>query len=620
MTDTLYRYYEQELHYFRQQSQEFAKRYPAAAGRLQLEPTRSVDPHVERLIESFAFLAGRIHKRLDDDFPEITDALLGVLYPHYLAPIPSTAIVQFEPEPANVQPTGIEIKRHTRLHTQKLGDVACQYRTCYPVTLWPLKLSEAQLVTPPFPEGVRAPSEAAAAIRLRITCQADARFPQLSLEKLRFYLCADQQLGGRLYELLFNHVTAVEFRSADGGEPVSRLLEPQDCLAQAGFDRDEGLLPYNNQSFLGYRLLSEMFSFPDKFLFFDLGGWREVRESGMQKSVDVLLYLDRAPAGLEREVNSSLFRLGCTPIVNLFPHTAEPITLSYKKTQYPVTPDYRRQHAYEVYSIEEVYTADSQSPRVYKPFYDFRHADSGNGDSGREQPEAYYLPSRRHSNRPDDHGADVDLQLVDLNLDPHTHGEETLVVRCLCTNRELPIQLQHAGDRLRFELETAAPLRAIRCLRSPTTPLRPPLRRHAQWRLVSHLALNHLSISDPAESKQALQEMLRLYDFSESETAQQLAAVNSQLIDGIDRVSSRRVSGRVGGALEGGVCRGIEMTIDFDEEKYAGTCGFLFAAVLERFFALYASINSFTQMVATIDNGKSLIRRWPPRAGETQLL
>lgn len=618
MSDTLYRYYEQELHEFRQQSQEFARRYPAAAGRLQLEPTRSVDPHVERMIEAFAFLAGRIHKRLDDDLPEFTDGLLSVLYPHYLAPIPSMSIVQFEPEPSNVQPTGVEIERHTRLHTQRVGDTACQFRTCYPVTLWPVRLTQAASLTPPFPEGVRAPSEAAAAIRLRIECHSEVRFSQLALDRLRFYLCADQQLGGKLYELLFNHVTAVQFLPADSdASAVPLLLEPHECLQPVGFERDEGVLPYTNQSFPGYRLLTEVFSFPEKFMFFDLGGWRRVAEAGFHAQADVVLYLDRPPFDLEHEIDASLFRLGCTPIVNLFEHTAEPITLNHRRPQYRVTPDYRRQHAFEIYSVDRVYTSDAQSPREYKPFYDFRHDNAWNPQ---HDPQAYWLASRTASNRPDDQGTDIDLKLVDLNFDPHRQGDETLVVRCTCTNRDLPIQLQHAGEHLRFELESAVPLRSVICLRSPTTPMRPPRRRHAQWRLISHLALNHLSISDPVEAKETLQEMLRLYDFSSPESVQPLCAMNSQLIDGIDRVSSRRISGRVGGTLDGGVCRGIEITVDFDEEKFAGLGAFLFAAVLERFFGLYASINSFTQMVATTAGGENLIRRWPPRAGETPLV
>lgn len=155
MSDTLFQYYEQELQFFRRQGQEFAVRHPAAAGRLQLEANRSVDPHVERLIESFAFLTSRIQKKLDDDFPEITDALLNVLYPHYLAPIPSLAMVQLAGEPANIKPTGLAVPRHSRMHTNQIDGVACQYRTCYDVNIWPVEVIEAEAIAPPFPAAVK---------------------------------------------------------------------------------------------------------------------------------------------------------------------------------------------------------------------------------------------------------------------------------------------------------------------------------------------------------------------------------------------------------------------------------------------------------------------------------
>src|SRR5947208_12377181 len=154
MSEALYSYYERELLFIRQLSQEFAKQYPSAAGRLLLEPNRSVDPHVERLIESFAALAGRVHHKLDDEFPELTDALLGVLYPHYLAPVPSMSIIQFDLDAGRAQlPNGFLIDRHSRLHTQPVGDLPCKFRTAYPVTLWPVELTGAKLLPPPFPPG-----------------------------------------------------------------------------------------------------------------------------------------------------------------------------------------------------------------------------------------------------------------------------------------------------------------------------------------------------------------------------------------------------------------------------------------------------------------------------------
>src|ERR1700680_421457 len=104
MSEPLFPYYERELVFLRQLAQDFARRYPAAAGRLLLEPNRSTDPHIERLIESFALLAGRIHHKLDDEFPELTEALLNILYPHYLAPVPSMSIVEFMLDPTRGPP------------------------------------------------------------------------------------------------------------------------------------------------------------------------------------------------------------------------------------------------------------------------------------------------------------------------------------------------------------------------------------------------------------------------------------------------------------------------------------------------------------------------------------
>ena len=219
-----------------------------------------------------------------------------------------------------------------------------------------------------------------------------------------------------------------------------------------------------------------------------------------------------------------------------------------------------------------------------------------------------------------DDGTDVYLRLVDLNFDPHRPATAALVVHTTCTNRDLPIKLQQSGNSLAFELESAVPLRRIRCLHTPTAPRRPPLRRHAQWRLISHLALNHLSITDPVEGRATLQEILRLYDFSNPQDGQQRDAVNRQIIEGITAVNSQRVVGRTGGPTAGGFCRGVEVTIELDEQKYLGTGAFLFACVLERFLGLYASVNSFTQLVAKMKEGNGVLKKWPPRAGETQIL
>lgn len=619
MTATLYPYYEKELIFIRQLAQEFAKLYPAAAGRLLLEPTRSADPHTERLIESFALLSGRIHNKLDDEFPELTDALLGVLYPHYLAPVPSMALVQFELDPTRGQlPKGFQIAKHSRVQTAPIGNQACIFRTGYPVTLWPLEVTSAQLQSPPFPGGFSPPPRTAAALRIQFRVLSQMKFADLSLDKLRLYLSGENQIVASLYELLFNHVTQVVFRSAEEGVKVDPVVfTPDQVISPVGFEKEDALLPYPPRSFPGYRLLTEFFAFPHKYNFLDLGGWGKACQAGFKTKLEVTFFLNRNIKALEEWIEASTFRLGCTPIINLFEQVAEPIPVTQLKHEYRVVPNVGAPLGNEVYSIDSVSSTDPASNNTieYQPFYSFRH-----GKDRRNQ-QAFWHAARRPALRTGDTGSEVFLSLVDLSLEPRIPSDATLIIHTTCTNRNLPNQLVHAGENLYLELVAAAPLQRIRCLRIPSSPLHPPLRRGAYWGLMSHLNLNHLSISDPVEGRHALQEILRLYDFSDPEAGQQqMAEVTRQIIEGIASVSSRRVVGRTGAGPAGGFCRGLEITIDFDEQKYVGTGMFLFASVLERFLGLYVSINSFTQFIAKSKQREGVIKKWPPRTADHQLL
>lgn len=617
MSDALFPYYEGELLFIRELAREFSQQYPAAAGRLMLETGRSVDPHVERLIQSFALLTARIRNKLDDEFPELTDALFSVLYPHYLAPVPSLALLQFDLDQVRAKPpTGVAIPAGSMLHTQRVGDIACKYQTCYPLTLWPVALIEAKLQAPPFPPGINAPPHTVAALRLRFETPTDVPFSKQTLQKLRLYLHGDAGLVSTLYDLIFNHTVQVVMRPLDGKPPPPPLvMDPQRCLHQVGFEADEGLLPYPPQAFRGYRLLTEYFTFPFKFHFVDLSGWEQVRQAGAGRQVEVVLFLNRTLNRLEQILDASMFRLGCTPVVNLFPHTAEPIPLTQTKYEYKIVPAVAQPTGYEVYSVEAVTGTSQAGDRLYRPFYSFRHG----GD--RQNRQAFWYASRRPSLREADKGTDVYLNLVDLGFDPHTPADSVLVVRTYCSNRDLPQKLPRNGEEVRFEPEFAAPVSRIRCLRNPTVPQRPPpQRRGTWWRLLSHLNLNHLSLANTHEGLPALQEMLRLYDFTDARLDAHAAGVTRQLIDGITGLECRRVVARTGGPTSSGFCRGLEVRLTFDEQKYVGSSVFLFASVLERFLALYVTMNSFSQLAARTSQAENDFKRWPPRAGEQPVL
>ena len=475
MTEALFPYYERELIFIRQFAQDFAKQYPAAAGRLRLEPTQSIDPHIERLIEAFALLTGRVHHKLDDEFPELTDALLGLLYPHYLAPVPSMAIVQFELDTERAElPDGFHIERNSTLATPAIGDGVCKYRTGYPTTLWSIAVTGAELLTAPFPAGLQPPARSPAALSLRLECQGNLNLADLSLDRLRFYLGGENHIVARMYGLLFNHATQVVFRSPSAGDRLPQFtIAPSKCLFQVGFGAEEILLPYPRRSFPGYCLLTELFSFPAKFQFLDLGGFAQLRQAGYEKDVEVVIFFNQPVGSLQQAVDADTFRLGCVPAINLFEQTAEPIDLNQLRYEYRVVPDVARPLSTEVYSVDAVSSIDPVTSQVteYQPFYSIRHSVSA------DAPHPFWYATRRPAADGDDRGTDLFLTLVDLDFNPSRPGSDTLVVRTTCTNRNLPDQLHRLGDQLPLKLEAAAPLTRIRCLRTPSRTLRPPLRR-----------------------------------------------------------------------------------------------------------------------------------------------
>lgn len=624
MRDELLGYYERELGYFRQMGAEFARKYPKIAGRLLLEPDKCEDPHVERLIEAFAFLAGRIHLKMDDEFPEITESLLNVLYPHYLAPIPSMSIAQFSLDSQQGKlTTGYAIERETVLYSRPIQGTPCRFRTCYPVTVWPIEITAATLESADPVDSKGKWSRAVLKITLR--CLNDTRLSELTLgedgsrliESLRFYLNGEPQLVYPLYEMIFNNAVGVELRPAyqkkKSGSP-QRLPSPivlsPAALKTVGFQPDEGMLPYTARSFAGYRLLTEYFAFPEKFLFFDVTELNRAAREGFGEEFDILIHLrDVTPPRLG--VDRSAFQLGCAPIVNLFRKIAEPIHLTHFQTEYRVIPDIHRQMATEIYSIDSVTTTDPylQQSRQFQPFYSLRHTYDA------EQDRTFWYATRRPSERSDDTGTEVYLSLVDMEFNPNVPAVETMIAHATCTNRDLPGRLPFGDRDGDFEVEAAAPLARVRSLKKPTASLRPPLRHAAHWRLISHLSLNHLSIagSDGGDSPEALREILLLYNFMDS------SATRKQ-IAGVEKVASRRVVRQTGSRIGSGFVRGIETTIEFDEEQYVGSGLFLFAAVLEKFLGLYSSVNSFSQLVARVKQREGNLKRWPPRAGEQVIL
>lgn len=615
MRDDLLEYYERELTYLRQMGAEFCEKYPKVASRLVLEPTRCEDPHVERLIESFAFLAARVHLKIDDEFPEITEALLSVLFPHYIRPIPSATVVQFHLDPEQGKfSAGLSIPKDSMLYSKPVDGQPCKFRTCYDTVLWPLRVLHAQWITPDRLRPAVRSEGAVAALRLEFECFPDVTFDKLELDSLRFYLNGEAGLVHTLYELLCNNCMQIILRDCTPNSRKPALHLGSDHLQPVGFRDAEALLPYPRRAFSGYRLLQEYFHFPEKFFFVEVNGLKQLCNAGFGPRVEMIILVSRferseRQQSLELGVSEKTLSLGCSPAINLFRHTAEPILLDQTRTEYLIVPDARRRRALEIFSIDEVISPDRRTNQILKfePFYRFRHsvARHSNGHQG------FWHARREPSARPDDEGTEVYISFLDLSGRPLHPGSDSVTVHCTCSNRDLPQRLPVGGERNDFELEGVASIKRVVVLRKPCASVRPPTGKGMLWRLISHLSLNYLSIVD--EGKDALQEILRLYVFGES-------GYNERQVAGIHRLNSTQAFARVISDSGIGFVRGHRVEIEFDEEQFVGGGVFLFASVLEHFLGQYASLNSFAQLVAGTLQRKEVLRKWPPRAGDAILL
>ena len=583
-------YYQAELTHLRGEGAEFARRYPRVARRLELSADESPDPHVERLIESFAFLTSRIQRQLDDEFPDAAAGLLGVLYPHFTAPIPSTSVARFDVAKGKGKLTqGHEIARGTALYARTADDLTCRFQTCYPVTLWPLRVTYAGIESP---AQVAVPRGTSSILRIRLQGWGD---PLEKLESLRFYLSGELRSAAALYELLFAQAGAVFVRNSADGELIPL---PEDSLRPVGFGRDEAVLAAPDHAHPAYRLLQEYFAAPHKFLFADFANLEPVKHAGEWEIIVAL----RGSVPEWLRVTADSLHLGCTPIVNLFKRITEPIRLDHRRSEYALIPDVRRPKTTEVHTIVKV--SSSADPKkeagIYHPLYSFAHG---------QEAHAYWHSRRVPTPRTDVQGTDVLLSFVDLNFDSALPAERTVWAHTLCTNRGLAEQV---GVGAVLQIEEAAPQYDIHMLHRPTQQIDPPLAGATLWRLLSQLSVNHLSLDGPA-GVAALREILRLYGAFGSPGSEQQA-------DGLVGIHCKHVVRRAGVGEWRGMCRGTEVTLTFDETFFAGTRAFLLASVLRHFLALYASINSFTQTVARGTASDAEWKRWPPLTGEQTVL
>ena len=620
MDRRLLHHYNRELGHLRELGAEFAAEFPKIAARLGLngsEPAQ--DPYVERLLEGTAFLAARVQLRLDAEFPRFTEQLLAMLYPHYLAPTPAMLIAQFQPMPGDANlAAGQLLPRGSALRQAgaSADAVACEFRTGCDLRLWPLELREARYFSS-APElalaGQLWPARCQGGVRLKLHAGAGLSLSALKLDQLRFFLGGAPEVAHQLHELIGASTLGLLVRGEQGWQPL-----PANCIKLVGFDDDEALLPVTARGFSGHRLLQEYFSFPARYLFFEIDGLAPLLARQAGSELELLLLFGRAAPELEGQVDARHFLLHCVPAINLFERHLDRVELQPGEPEFHLLADRTRPLDYEIYDLLEVTGHGiGRAEQRFLPFYSTSRLTEPRSEAYftlRREPRLLSASRRRGRRLTGYVGSEVFLSLVDPNEAPYAQGLRQLSLRARCTNRDLPLLMKLGQGPTDFTLEVAAPVERIRCVKGPSAPYGALAQGAEGWKLISQLSLNYLSLLDsgPEPGAVALRELLGLHASSADPGLR-------RHVEGLRSVSCAPVVARL--PMPGPLCfgRGVEITLGLDELAFEGGSAFLLGSVLERFFARHVSLNSFTETVLrTLTRGE--IMRWRPRCGTRPIL
>lgn len=624
VTPTVLDYFREELDSLRGRAIDFAGEYPGVAAELALSGGHSADPHVELLMQSFGFLTGRLRHRIDAESPELSNALLALMAEPLSTPTPSMGVVQFEVDPnkANFE-LGYTLPRHTQMSVKAKAfgghETTCRFRTAYATPLWPLEVTACgRTARNQYDDGdlggAPKPGEARSVIRIRVAATADGIMPELSLKHLRFYIDGGESVRSSLYDLVATQLERVVMfdvtPNGDGGKGATlsgaqredfRLLRtlPKSSVRMVGFEDDEALLPEGIGTHPSNRVLQEFFCLPDKFHFVDIKCRDPLQARG---ELEIVLVFRTDPDGMPT-LKPEHLRLNCTPVVNLFSLTCDPIRLDHRRLEYPVVVDSRHHRTHELYSVLSVQaTRPGQTAKEILPFFSL---DPDADDAG-----VHYTIRRSVSESRALPGTEVAMAFHDHQLSLARPVADAIHVRGLCTNRDLCESLRK-GDTL--DLDGGGPVKMVSLLQRPTNARAPKQQGQDPWHLISVLSLNRFSILGEEGGLETLKRVLRLFAHDEDPVA-------TAQIESVLELTAEPTVRYIGDERWRGFCQGEKVLLKVDEKTFRGCSPVLFAEVIRRFLGSQMSLNSFVQLELHSKRGKGAWRSWMPLAGAQTLV
>ncbi|MDR1561394.1 MAG: type VI secretion system baseplate subunit TssF [Holosporaceae bacterium] len=575
--DALSEYYQYELSYLRSAGSDFAAKFPKIARRLDISHNESSDPHVERLIESFAFLAGKLQKQIDDQFPEIANALLDVLYSPLILPTPSCVMVNFDVDQSRASKALCVVPKNTLLHAFSHSGEVCSFRTAHDLQLLPLEITSAAIVPKEHLPTYYARSTYY--LKIGVRCGIVQEPPT----RLRFYIHANALLRGKIFSAIFSTEEEVLYQK-------NKHFEFTSMISPVGLEDNESLFPYPATVHKGFRLLQEYFLFPDKFYGFDVT--LPQKDIGGENFIYIPMSSD-----LSMQISEKHFSLSSVPAINLFPKITEPLRLDHKQVEYCLAPDYRRYNNHEIYTIEKMVAVDAKNnAETFVPeFFSCNHLsnDSNNG--------IFWKSRRKKTYIKDMLGEDVFISLIDLDFNPQFPADKVFYAYTLCTNRYMAEQIPAHGE---LQIELPAPIKRVYCADRPT--IQKPSIKNGEilWKLVSALSLNSFSFSSEGINK--IREVLNIFaDISKSSLSGEIDAIVS-----IESVISTK---RIDEQAWRGFIRGANVEITFDDT--ISNLGLPLSMVLSKFLSSHTTINTFTDISVKNTSRNGILKKWNQRFG-----